>query len=64
MMQRDRVPCDCGGTVIVTPTDSPFEFDLRCADCGYWAWQSYAHYNKPPMFQRTAQQQELFDGTP
>lgn len=60
MTQLDRLPCDCGQKAVVTPTDSPWEFDISCV-CGYRGWNSWAHYKPPPTFQRVQQQQELFD---
>ena len=63
MTQRDRLRCACGGWQIVTPTDSPYEFDIKCDTCPEEAWVSWAHRNPPPTFRKTAQQQELFDGT-
>ncbi len=58
--QRRVHRCDCGRDVQVTPTDSPFEFEWRCA-CGQARLISWAHANPSPVFQPPQPiQKELF----
>ncbi len=61
MKQHDTLPCRCGGTIRVTPTESKYEFEERCDRCPHEAWVSWAHYKEPPVYVRHLQQKGLFD---
>ncbi len=50
MKQYARQKCQCGALALVTPTDSPYEFDVSCALCGRSRKISWARNQKPPEF--------------
>ncbi len=52
--------CECGSMASVTPTDSPWEFDVRCVVCGRESLLSWFHGKPAPVFE-PIRQQELFD---
>jgi hypothetical protein len=58
LTQRDRVLCDCGRLALVFQTPSAWDFEIHC-ECGYAAVLSWAHYNPPPTFTRSAEQLTL-----
>jgi hypothetical protein len=61
--QRQTDRCDCGRSVPVMATASPYEFDWRCV-CGRAGTISYAHASPPPVWLgEQATQGELFDGS-
>lgn len=60
MTQQGRERCrQCGGEIIVTPTQSPWEFTAECG-CGRWLI-SYAHWDAPPEYFAEAQLEFNFD---
>jgi hypothetical protein len=54
-IQHDVITCqgggfDCGAQAIVTPTKSPFEFEVHCPTCDLRSVRSWAHSNPAPKF--------------
>lgn len=49
MTQDDAFQCECGQHAVVTPTSSPWEFDVACA-CGRALSLSWAHHKPAPIF--------------
>lgn len=49
-IQRETAPCDCGGTLALKRTLSPWEFHGKCETCRQRITISWAHHAPPPMF--------------
>lgn len=54
-VQTDTRRCeDCGRLLAVTPTDSPWEFQVAACRCGYAGRLiSWAHAAPPPRYEST-----------
>jgi hypothetical protein len=49
-IQRASDRCDCGEVVTIASTNSPWEFETRCAGCPRRTVISWAHSILPPIY--------------